>query len=144
MSTIPFSRSRRSEPAVPGRSGGLYRVRLLPGAPLDYRPGQYVEIGLPGTAERRSYSMTGPPDPSGTLSFLVGVGHRRVLDALGATAGDPVTVLGPFGRLYHRPAERPILMAATGAGMGPLLAVLRALRAAGTAVPIRFWYGARP
>ena len=31
MSTIPFSRSRRSEPAVPGRSGGLYRVRLLPG-----------------------------------------------------------------------------------------------------------------
>ena len=58
-------------------------------------------------------------------------------------ADEELTVLGPFGRLYHRPAERPILMAATGSGLGPLLAILRELRAAGTAPPIRLYYGAR-
>ncbi|HEY4410696.1 MAG TPA: 2Fe-2S iron-sulfur cluster-binding protein [Acidimicrobiia bacterium] len=139
----PEERSARMVSLTPA-SADLVELRLRPDVPLDYRPGQYVEIGLPGTAERRSYAMTGPPDPSGALSFLVDAGHRRVLDALSATAGAPVTLLGPFGRLFHRPAERPILMAATGAGLGPLLAILRELRAAGSAAPIRFWYGARP
>ena len=126
-------------------SSDLVELRLRPDAPLAWRPGQYVEIGLPGTGERRSYTMTGPPDPSGVLPFLIDAGHRRVLAAL-ETAGDgPVTVLGPFGRLFHRPGSRPILMAATGAGIAPLLAILRDLGAAGGPVPpIRVDYGARP
>ena len=125
-------------------SADLVELRLQPDRQLPYRPGQYAEIGIPGTEERRSYSMTGPPDPSGALTFLVDAGHRRVLDALDGTPERAVTLLGPFGRLFHRPAERPILMAATGAGIAPLLALLRELRAAGGAPPIRFYYGARP
>ncbi|HKN38345.1 MAG TPA: 2Fe-2S iron-sulfur cluster-binding protein [Acidimicrobiia bacterium] len=139
----PQERTARVVSLVPA-SADLVELRLRPDAPLSYRPGQYVEIALPGTGERRSYAMTGPPDPSGALAFLVDAGHRRVLDPLAAAPGRPVTLLGPFGRLFHRPANRPILMAATGAGIGPLLAILRELRAAGGSPPIRLWYGARP
>jgi len=118
----PQERTARVVSLVPA-SADLVELRLRPDAPLSYRPGQY---------------------PSGALAFLVDAGHRRVLDPLAAAPGRPVTLLGPFGRLFHRPANRPILMAATGAGIGPLLAILRELRAAGGSPPIRLWYGARP
>lgn len=121
----------------------LVELRLRPDTPLAFRPGQYVEIGLPGTDERRSYSMTGPPDPSGDLAFLVDASHRRVIASLAAAAGASVTVLGPFGRLFLRPAGRPITMVATGAGLAPLLAILEELRAAGGSPPVQLYYGAR-
>lgn len=140
---IPPEERRARVVSLAPASEDLVELRLRPDTPLSYRSGQYAEIGLPGNGERRSYSMTYPPDPSGDLTFLIDAGHRRVLDALTATADEELTVLGPFGRLYHRPAERPILMAATGAGLGPLLAILRELRAAGPAPPICLYYGAR-
>ena len=129
-------------------SADLVELRLRPDAPLPYRPGQYAEIGLPGTGERRSYSMTDGPGPGGELSFLVDAGHRQVLTAFAAAAAGaeepPVRLLGPFGRFFHRPADRPILMVATGAGIAPLLAILRELRAAGSAPPVHLYYGTRP
>lgn len=131
-------------------SADLVALRLRPDAPLSYRPGQYVEIGLPGTGERRSYSMTGRPGPGGELSFLVDAGHRQVLAAFAAAAAaaggeEPaVRLLGPFGRFFHRPADRTILMAATGAGIAPLLAILGGLRAAGSAPPVHLYYGTGP
>jgi ferredoxin-NADP reductase/ferredoxin len=139
----PQERTARVVSMTPA-SADLVALRLRPDAPLAYRPGQYVEMGLPGTGERRSYSMTGLPDPPGDLEFLVDATHRRLLGALSAAPGEPVTLLGPFGRLFHRPADRPILMAATGAGLAPLLAILRELRSAGVAPAICFYYGARP
>jgi len=129
--------------ALSPASADLVELRLRTASALLYRPGQYVELGLPGSDERRSYSMTHPPDPSGDLTFLIDAPHRRVIDTLTTAADEELTVFGPFGRLYLRPAERPILMAGTGAGLGPLLAILRELRLAGTTLPVRLYYGAR-
>ena len=149
----PEERTARVVSLTPA-SADLVELRLQPDHPLPYRPGQYAEIGIPGTDERRSYAMTEASGPGGELRFLVEAGQRRALAALagaaaggpGATAGGsvPVHLLGPFGRLFLRPGNRPLLLAATGAGIGPLLAILRELWAAGAAPPIRFWYGARP
>ncbi|MGH9006068.1 MAG: 2Fe-2S iron-sulfur cluster-binding protein, partial [Acidimicrobiia bacterium] len=72
----PEERAARVVSVAPA-STDLVELRLRPDAALSYRPGQYVEIGLPGTCERRSYSMTHPPDPSGDLTFLVETSHRR-------------------------------------------------------------------
>jgi len=141
---IPPEERRAQVVSLAAASSDLVELRLRPEAPLSWRPGQYLEIGLPGTGERRSYAITGPPDASGALSFLVDATHRRVLGALEAAGDAPVTLLGPFGRLFHRPGTRPVLMAATGAGIAPLLAVLRDLRTVGAVPPIRFDYGARP
>ena len=122
----------------------LVEVRLHPDAPLPYRPGQYVEIAVGGDGQRRSYSMTAPPAASGELSFLVDATHRRLLSALTAPGTGRVTVFGPLGRFFHRPGSSPILMVASGAGLGPLLAVLREVVAAGGTPPIRLYYGAHP
>src|SRR6266542_168253 len=88
----PQERTARVVSMTPA-SADLVALRLRPDAPLAYRPGQYAEIVLPGTGERRSYSMTDVPDPSGDLSFLVDVRHRRVLGAFTAAAPEhPVTL----------------------------------------------------
>jgi propane monooxygenase reductase subunit len=122
----------------------LVEVRLRTEVPLPYRAGQYVEIAVPGGGKRRSYSMTTPPDASGELRFLVDGTHRRLLDALTAAKDGGVTVFGPLGRFFHRLASSPVLMVASGAGLGPLRAILREVLAAGGGPPIRLYYGARP
>jgi NAD(P)H-flavin reductase/ferredoxin len=127
-------------------SADLVEVRLRPDAPLLYRPGQYVEIEVPGRLERRSYSVANPPAPDGTLWLLVNSRHRRVLEALAAAqAGDGVRVLGPFGRLHLRPSDRPVLMVSAGAGLAPVLAMLREIRARPAAPPgIVLYHGPGP
>ncbi|HEV7534400.1 MAG TPA: hypothetical protein VGP90_02125, partial [Acidimicrobiia bacterium] len=90
----------------------------------------------PGRLERRSYSVANPPAPDGTLWLLVNSRHRRVLDALAAARTvDGVGVLGPFGRLHFRPSDRPVLMVSAGAGLAPVLAMLREIQA-GAASPL--------
>jgi propane monooxygenase reductase component len=127
-------------PVVPD----LVEVRLRTEVALPYRAGQYVEIAVPGGGKRRSYSMTTPPDASGELRFLVEATHRRLLEALTSSDGADVTVFGPLGRFFHRPGSAPILMVASGAGLGPLLAILRDVLGAGGAPRITLYYGALP
>ncbi|MEW2544622.1 2Fe-2S iron-sulfur cluster binding domain-containing protein [Streptomyces sp. NPDC047002] len=116
---------------------------------LPYRPGQYIDIQVPGTEHWRSFSMAGLPQegPGGRLEFLIkrypGGLFSGLLDG-GIAAGDRLTVKGPYGSCVMRDApDRGIVLLAGGAGMAPILAQLRALAAAGSARPVRFYYGAR-
>ncbi|HVW34909.1 MAG TPA: 2Fe-2S iron-sulfur cluster-binding protein [Acidimicrobiia bacterium] len=128
--------------AVEPVSPELVELCLQPDSPLSYRPGQYVEIDVVGRGPRGSYSMTGPPGPAGELRFLIDAAQRRVLAALADARGQPVGILGPFGRFYHHPAKRPVLLVATGAGLGPILAILREELARPDGPPVHLFYGA--
>ncbi|MFJ7948338.1 FAD-binding oxidoreductase [Streptomyces sp. NPDC096354] len=116
---------------------------------LPYRTGQYVDIEVPGTDQRRSFSMAGLPaeGPGGSLEFLIkrypGGMFSGLLDGtLGP--GDPLTVMGPYGTCVMRDAPgRDLILLAGGAGMAPILAQLRGLAAAGSRRRTRFYYGAR-
>ena len=125
-------------------SADLVELRLRPEAPLSYRPGQYVEIDVFGTGQRRSYSMNGPPGAGGELTFLLDAASGRALAALAAARDHPVRLLGPFGRFYHHPAKRPVLLVATGAGLGPVLAILAEELARPDGPPVHLYYGAGP
>lgn len=141
---IPPEARRAGVVSIRPVSAELVEVTLQLDAPLRYRPGQYVEIEVPGRLERRSYSVANPPLSDAVLSLLVNGRHRRVLDALAATGTDDgVGVLGPFGRLHLRPSARPVLMVAAGAGLAPLLAILREIRAGAASPPgIVLYHGA--
>lgn len=126
-------------------SADLVEVTLRLDVPLRYRAGQYVEIEVPGTGERRSYSLTAPPVPSGDIALLVDARHRAVLGALADVGpSERLTLLGPFGRLFHRPADRPVLMAGMGAGIAPLLAILRELVGHARPPAVTCYYGFFP
>lgn len=133
----------------------IVRLRLKVDEPADFAftPGQYVDLHLPGTdgAERRSFSMANtpsqPPDggvlelvirryPGGRFSGMLAEGGE-------ITVGTQLGFTGPYGTMALKPSDRPVLLVAGGSGIGPILALLGELAAAGSSRPVRFFYGAR-
>lgn len=98
---------------------------------LAFLPGQYVNIDVPGTDVKRSYSFSNAPhEPA--LSFLVKLSPGGAMsDYLTerAAVGDELTLTGPHGSFFLRETERPVLLLAGGTGLAPILSMLRKLRA---------------
>jgi benzoate/toluate 1,2-dioxygenase reductase subunit len=112
--------------------------------PLSFLPGQYVNVLVPGTDQRRSYSFSSPPG-SDTQSFLV----RDIPPGLMSTflrekavPGTPMEFVGPSGSFYLREMRRPLLFLAGGTGLAPFLAMLGKLAESGPLpYPVQMFYG---
>lgn len=109
---------------------------------LDFLPGQYVNVTVPGTAETRSYSFSSAPGAA-HASFVV----RNVPDGLmsgyltqRAAPGQEVSFSGPFGSFYLRPLARPLLLLAGGTGIAPFLSMLDVMAGKGFTQPVRLVY----
>jgi propane monooxygenase reductase subunit len=55
--------------AVEALTSDIYFLKLRPSEPLEYKPGQYVDIRIPGTEHHRSFSMAGTSPDS--LEFMI-------------------------------------------------------------------------
>ena len=115
--------------------------------PFIFKPGQYVDIHVPGhEGEHRSFSManTNP----GELEFMIKLypgGRFSGLLADGAIKpGDELTVTGPYGVFTLRSSSpRRLLFIGGGAGMAPILSLLRSLSESGSDREATYYYGAR-
>ncbi|MDF0730129.1 anthranilate 1,2-dioxygenase electron transfer component AntC [Pseudomonas entomophila] len=116
------------------------------GAALDYLPGQYARVQVPGTGHWRSYSFAAAPGSS-TLQFLVrllpdGVMSNYLRER--CQVGDPIELEAPLGAFYLRHVGRPLLMIAGGTGLSAFLGMLDTLAASGgTGYPVTLFYGVR-
>ncbi|WP_020422709.1 NADH:ubiquinone reductase (Na(+)-transporting) subunit F [Amycolatopsis sp. ATCC 39116] len=124
-------------------------LKLVEPATLKYFPGQYLDFAVPGTDQTRSFSMAGLPT-DGHLEFVIriypGGLFSQFLDT-GVAVGDRLEVTGPFGVFTLRDAPgAPLVFVGGGAGMAPILSLLRSMAARGGEVAARrttFYYGAR-
>jgi benzoate/toluate 1,2-dioxygenase reductase component len=111
---------------------------------LAFLPGQYVNVLVPGTDQRRSYSFSSPPGAE-TLSFLVRDIPRGLMSTFlreEAQPGIPVEFVGPAGSFYLREVKRPLLFLAGGTGLAPFLSMLGRLAETGTGGhPVHLVYG---
>lgn len=110
---------------------------------LSFLPGQYVNVLVPGTDQRRSYSFSSPPG-SETQSFLVRDIPRGLMSGFlrGAQPGAPMEFVGPSGSFYLREARRPLLFLAGGTGLAPFLSMLGKIAETGAGGhPVRMVYG---
>ena len=112
-------------------------------ANLAVLPGQYVNVAVPGTAERRSYSFSSAPGAAGA-SFLV----RDIPGGLMSTwlrevaqPGAAMEFTGPSGTFYLREVARPLLFLAGGTGLAPFLSMLGVLAERGCPHPVHLVYG---
>jgi len=123
----------------------------LDGAPMEFEPGQWVNVLLPRElagegVTKRSYSIASPPD--GSSRFAVAV--TRVQGGPASTwlhTLEPDAILsfsGPQG-FFTRAARGapPSLMIATGTGLTPMRSMLRAALAAGSRTRIWVLLGVR-
>jgi ferredoxin-NADP reductase len=108
-------------------------VRLdLRGAPFPYQAGQAVQVGRPGAADRRPYSLATAPWEAadrGELELLMGHdgAENGSVPHMGRLApGDRLEVEGPAGSfaLPERTDARRFLFVAGGTGIAPLRAML--------------------
>jgi benzoate/toluate 1,2-dioxygenase reductase subunit len=111
----------------------------LDGAWPDFLPGQYVNVGIPGTALTRSYSFSSPPGSAQARFVVRNVPGGRMSRFLAdeAAPGQAMSFTGPYGSFYLRPVERPVLMLAGGTGIAPFLSMLDVLAQQGFAHPVR-------
>ncbi|RTL56840.1 MAG: 2Fe-2S iron-sulfur cluster binding domain-containing protein [Rhodocyclaceae bacterium] len=110
---------------------------------LEFLPGQYAALQVPGTTETRAYSFSSMVE-DGRVEFLI----RNVPGGLMSSylshrskVGDSISMKGPIGSFYLRDIKRPVLMLAGGTGLAPFLAMLATIEEKGSAHPIHLVYG---
>jgi propane monooxygenase reductase component len=126
----------------------LLRVALVDPERLTFQAGQYVDIRIPGGEEHRSFSMANTPATAHELEFMIKIypdGHfSGLLDNGGIKVGDELELTGPYGVFTLRATStRRMLFIGGGAGMAPILSLLRSLEESGNARPAVYYYGAR-
>jgi propane monooxygenase reductase subunit len=111
-------------------------------------PGQYVDIRVPGTDQTRSFSMANTSArESGQLEFIIKVYpdglFSHFLDSK-LQPGDRLSLSGPFGVFTLRDApDTDLVFVGGGAGMAPILCLLRSMADRGIDRKAVFYYGAR-
>ncbi|OLF52921.1 benzoate 1,2-dioxygenase electron transfer component BenC [Pseudomonas chlororaphis] len=110
---------------------------------LAFLPGQYVNLGVPGSEQTRAYSFSSLQH-DGEVSFLIrnvpGGLMSSFLTGL-AKAGDPMRLAGPLGSFYLRDIRRPLLLLAGGTGLAPFTAMLEKIAEQGSEHPLHLIYG---
>ncbi|MEE1865411.1 benzoate 1,2-dioxygenase electron transfer component BenC [Pseudomonas auratipiscis] len=110
---------------------------------LAFLPGQYVNLGVPGSEQTRAYSFSSL-QKDGEVSFLIrnvpGGLMSSFLTGL-AKAGDSMTLAGPLGSFYLREIRRPLLLLAGGTGLAPFTAMLEKIAEQGSEYPLHLIYG---
>jgi dihydroorotate dehydrogenase electron transfer subunit len=108
-------------------------------------PGQFVMVGLgigqvgaPFLPRPFSIGLAGPDRTVGLLLREFGAGTRRLARL---REGDRVLLLGPLGRPYRIPHDRPVVCVAGGVGLAPFLFLAAEQSKAGH--DVRLLYGER-
>jgi propane monooxygenase reductase subunit len=122
-------------------------LRLIDPAEIKFFPGQYMDISIPGTGSVRSFSMANTSSrDGGLLEFVIkiypdGQFSRFLADKV--AVGDRLDLTGPFGVFTLREGDNDLVFVGGGAGLAPILALLRTMAERGIQRTATFFYGAR-
>jgi propane monooxygenase reductase subunit len=122
-------------------------LRLLEPDEIKFFPGQYMDIGIPGTDAVRSFSMANTSSrESGLLEFVIKIypdGQFSKFLAEKLAEGDQLQLTGPFGVFTLREGDADLVFVGGGAGLAPILSLLRSMADRGITRKATFFYGAR-
>ncbi|PKI16187.1 FAD-binding oxidoreductase [Colwellia sp. 12G3] len=97
---------------------------------INFSGGQFVSMTLPGTTDKRSYSMANLPNEANELEFIIrilpdGLMSNYLRDQ--AKNGDIITLTPPKGSFSLRNVVRPLLLIAGGTGLSAIVSMLQEL-----------------
>lgn len=135
--------------SLESKTGDIVSLTLAPVEPagFDFKPGQYADLGIPQSDETRSFSMASTPTTPDRVEFLIkkypGGKFAALLDD-GISVGDEISLTGPFGSSTLKEGHvLPVVCIGGGAGMAPILSLVRHMSESGNTRPVHFYYGAR-
>lgn len=125
----------------------LVRLQLLEPNTMDFKPGQFIQIKVPGFEEERAYSVASNPKDTNMIELII----RMVPKGLATTfvhraleVGDKVTITGPFGEFYLREdTNADIVCIAGGSGKAPIRSILYYLKDRGMNRKVKYFFGAK-
>lgn len=125
----------------------LLRLKLVEPTTMRFASGQYVDIWIPGTEEKRAFSMANTAARDDILDFIIklypGGKFSALLDGELAV-GAPLAVKGPYGTCTLRASsDRDLIVIGGGAGMAPLWSIINAVAESGSSRKVTYYYGAR-
>ena len=121
-------------------------LRLVEPGEIKFFPGQYVDIAVPGTEETRSFSMANTNSRDGRLEFVIKVYPDGLVSHFLDTTlqvGDRLQLSGPYGVFTLREGDDDLVFIGGGAGMAPILSLLRSMAERGLTRKATYYYGAR-
>jgi propane monooxygenase reductase subunit len=123
-------------------------LKLVDTNDFKFFPGQYVDIAVPGTDEVRSFSMANTSArESGQLEFIIKIYPDGLFSHFLDTkvqVGDRLSLTGPFGMFTLRDApDTDLIFVGGGAGMAPILCLLRSMAERRIDRKAVYYYGAR-
>ncbi|AEA22893.1 FAD-binding oxidoreductase [Pseudonocardia benzenivorans] len=122
-------------------------LKLVEPEEIKFFPGQYLDLMVPGTEESRSFSMANVPGREGHFEFVIKIYPDGLFSEFLATkvsVGDRLDVEGPFGTFTLRESRSsPLIFVGGGAGLAPVLGLLRSMADRGVEREAVFYYGAR-
>ena len=122
-------------------------LKLIEPEEIKFFPGQYMDITIPGTDAVRSFSMANTTSrDGGQLEFVIKVypdgQFSHFLDKK-VQIGDRLDLSGPFGVFTLREGDNDLVFVGGGAGMAPILSLLRSMAERGLPRQATYFYGAR-
>jgi propane monooxygenase reductase component len=120
-------------------------LRITGDVPFTFFPGQYLDIAVPGSGEVRSFSLASTS--ARQLEFVIKVYPDGLFSQFLDTRlreGDQLSLSGPYGVFTLRDApDARLVFVGGGAGMAPILCLLRSMAERGIDRPAVYYYGAR-
>ncbi len=108
-------------------------------------PGQFVELEIPGTDIKRTYSIANDWDGKGPLEFLIRLqplGRFSEYLMRDARVGEKLHVWGPRGTFHLEEADgRSRWFVAGGTGLAPILSMLRRIAKSEGSEDVRLFFG---
>jgi benzoate/toluate 1,2-dioxygenase reductase subunit len=108
-------------------------VELAEGNWLEFRPGQFMQITIPGLGVLRSYSPSSTSLTLPKMEFLVRLLPNGAMSSFlenQAQVDQVLTMKGPYGAFFLREEHRraPHIFVAGGTGLAPILSMIDSLR----------------
>lgn len=123
------------------------RLKLITPNNMQFRPGQYAQIKIPGLEIFRAYSIASKPSDDDNIEFII----RYVYKGLATTyvhkaldVGDNIIITGPYGDFFlQEDSDRDIICIAGGSGMAPIRSILYYMHEKKIDRKVSYFFGAR-
>jgi len=124
----------------------LLKVKLIEPDHMDFKPGQYAQLRVPGIEVIRAYSIASNPKDRNHLEFIIrmvpkGKATSFVHKAL--DVGDKLILTGPYGDFsLQEDSDKDIVCIAGGSGKAPIRSILSYLKDQGMPRNVKYFFGA--
>jgi Na+-transporting NADH:ubiquinone oxidoreductase subunit F len=125
----------------------LVRFKLIEPKEIDFKPGQYVQIQVPGIEVIRAYSIASDPKQKNEIELIIRLvpnGQATTFVHKAMEVGDKIIITGPYGDFFLREdSNKDMICIAGGSGKAPIRSILYALQAKGMQRKVKYFFGAR-